>query len=352
MIFENIIINGINLNNRVMVSPMCQYSANNGKPSKWHYNHLSKLIKTGAGSIIVESTAVSKVGRISTKDLCLYNSSQMKAHKKLINHLKKIQNVPIILQISHSGRKGSSEIPWISSNTPLKGKKSWKTISASSIKRDEGWPVPKKANKSEIKKIISQFISTANLAFNCGYDGVEVHIAHGYLLHQFFSPISNQRKDDYGGNLKKRTRIILEIFKGLSKIKKNKKIFGARITGKDHLEGGLQEEDCVYLINKLTKFKLDYACISSGGIIPVTKLKFKKGFRVNFSSKIKSKTKVLISSTGQIYPKKYIKNILEKGKLDLVAVGRRFISNPNWLSNKFRMQGKYKIIPKQYLRCY
>ena len=114
----------------------------------------------------------------------------------------------------------------------------------------------------------------------------------------------------------------------------------------------MQEKDCVYLINKLTKLKLDYACISSGGIIPVTKLKFKKGFRVNFSSKIKSKTKVLISSTGQIYPKKYIKNILEKGKLDLVAVGRKFISNPNWLSNKFRMQGKYKIIPKQYLRCY
>ncbi len=335
-----------------MVSPMCQYSANNGKPTRWHYNHLANLLNTGAGSIIVESTAVSKLGRITNKDLCLYNENHKKAHKKLINKLKKIKDIPIILQISHSGRKGSSEIPWIKKNSPLKGSKSWKTLSASPLKRDLGWPLPKEASRSEIKLIINQFITTAKLAFESGYDGVEVHIAHGYLLHQFFSPISNYRKDKYGGRLNNRIRVILEIFKGLSKIKKNKKILGARITGKDHLRKGLKEEDCIELIRKLAKLKLDYACISSGGILPKTNLKFKRGFRVNFSSKIKSKSKVLISSTGEIYPKKYVESILKEKKVDLIAVGRKFISRPKWLLGDTTINKKYKKIPKQYLRCF
>ena len=203
------------LSNKIVVSPMCQYSSINGAPSEWHYKHLSNLIISGASMLILESTAVSKKGRITIKDLGLFNDFQEKKFKKLVKFLKKIKNIPICLQISHAGRKGSCNLPWVNLGKPLK-KNYWQTVS-SNIKKDLNWPKPKSASTKEIKKIISEFKNSSLRAFRAGFDGVEIHMAHGYLIHQFLSPIANHRNDLYGGSLENRCRFALEIAESIKK---------------------------------------------------------------------------------------------------------------------------------------
>lgn len=226
------------LNNRICIAPMCQYSAYNGNPSKWHYFHLRKLMQAGAGLLMIESTAVSKRGMISKKDLSLRNKENFIKLKNLFNHLKKISDTKIGIQLSHSGRKGSSALPWIKSNSPLEKKFGWKTIGPSKIKRDEHWPYPKEASLKDLKKIKLDFIKSAIFAKKIKFDCLEIHMAHGYLLHQFFSPISNKRKDKYGFNLKNRCRFLLEIAKEIRKVWPQDKILGARVTGSDWLKKG------------------------------------------------------------------------------------------------------------------
>ena len=273
------------LNNRIIASPMCQYSAINGLPNKWHYMHYTKLISTGVSMLIFESTAINSNGRITHKDLVLSNNKQLNSFKKIVNHLKSLNNIPIGIQLSHSGRKGSAEIPWIKHNTPLR-KKKWITYAPSSIKRDKKWPLPKKLSLKGIKNIKKDFINSAILSKKAGFDCVEVHMAHGYLLHQFLSSVSNKRNDSYGGNLKNRMNLPLQIIKGIKSHCKGM-IIGARITGSDRVKGGIEINESIKLIKELEKLRIDYVCVSSGGIYPITGLKIKKGYNVDLAEKIK-----------------------------------------------------------------
>ena len=324
---------------------MCQYSSNNGCPSNWHYHHLRNLIMSGAGSIVIESTAVSKIGRITEKDLCLFNQKHYNGHKRLIKNLKKIRNIPIILQISHSGRKGSSEVPWIKKNLTLK-KKGWTTIAPSAISRGKNFPIPKKMNLKDIKKVINEFKKTAKLAFKAGYDGIEIHMAHGYLIHQFCSPISNIRNDEYSH---KNFKFPLEILNQLKKIRPINKIIGARITGTDHLKNGLRTEDAINLVNKIKKNGLDYICVSSGGIIPITNMKFFKGFRIKIAKKIKKYCNIKTRTSGLINDSKTLKKVLNTKELDFVALGRVLIKRKYFLVEE-KVIKKDEIEP-QYKYC-
>lgn len=354
MILQNFKFRNKILKNRIVVSPMCQYSSRGGYPSKWHYNHLLKLITSGAGILTLESTAVSNTGKITHQDLCLSNKFQKKKFGDLIKFLKFYEkNVPICLQISHAGRKGSSFVPWIKSNTPLNKKnKSWQTFSASNIKKDKNWPIPKSLNKKEIKKIISDFVSTAIYANQIHFDGLEIHMAHGYLLHQFLSPLSNFRNDEYGGSLKNRCKLPIEISKKIRKIWPKQKILGARITGTDHYPKGIEVSDAIYLARELKKIGFDYVCVSSGGIYTKTNLKFFKGFRLNIASKIKEKTGIVTRVSGQMDDLKFANNAIKKKKIDLVAIGRKFINEPNFLFKYAKKNKIKKIINNQYLRCF
>ena len=334
MINKKIKINKFNLKNRVIVGPMCQYSAKNGEPSKWHYKHLDKLCKSGAGLVMLESTAVNNQGRISKKDLVLENKKQENSLKKLIKFLKK-NNVKIGLQISHSGRKGSTNLPWVKKGSPLKKRNgSWETLSPSAIRRSRNWPRPKKIEISEINKILNDFKSSAIRANKIGFDCLEIHMAHGYLLHQFFSPSSNKRNDKYGGNLKKRCRYLLEIFNEVRKIWPKDKILGARITGSDNLDDGSKITDAIYLAKELKKLKADYISVTSGGIKPKTKIKFFPGYNLKFARSIKKKAKIKVIALGMLNSVGLINKILKKGDADLVAVSRKFINDPNWLKNE------------------
>ena len=250
---------------------MCQYSAKDGSPTQWHYKHLENLSETGTSMVLLESTAVEKQGKISLSDMCLYNSTHEKKLKELIKFLKSKNDIKYGIQISHSGRKGSSYEPWIKHNHPLPKKKSWKTFSASPIPRDAGWPIPTEMTKQQIKNLIQKFKSTTERANRINFDCLEVHMAHGYLLHQFFSPISNRRNDEYGGNLVNRMRLLKEIAKEVRKVWPRNKILGARITGTDHVKNGLSIKDAindVYLveltkvIDRLKELSEDWAAIS------------------------------------------------------------------------------------------
>jgi len=348
MIFEELKINDVILPNRVTAAPMCQYSAVNGCPTDWHYGHLSQLLTSGAGMVMLESTSVSLDGRITSGDLSLSSDNNFKSIQKLFGFLRNINDTPIGIQISHAGRKGSSYVPWIKPNVALtKADGAWPTVSASNIARDLGWPEPKKLSLAEMQQIIYDFENSAKASKNIGFDALEVHMAHGYLLHQFFSPISNKRKDEYGGSLKNRCRFLLEISKKVRETWPSNKILGARVTGCDWLEGGLTIDDCVFLTNKLKDIGFDYVCVSSGGILPVTNLAFKPGYQTHLSKEVKSRTGILTRTAGEITSADQINKIIKEGFADFVAVARKFIQDPRWLY-------KYnnKVIPSQYHRCF
>ncbi|RZO61568.1 MAG: oxidoreductase [Candidatus Pelagibacterales bacterium] len=353
MIFKKIKINKVILKNKITVSPMCQYSAIDGCPSDWHYKHLGKLNLSGAGLLMMESTAINNEGKITHSDLCLKNSKQEKSFKKLFNYLKKLNDTPIGIQLSHAGRKGSSFIPWIKSNTPLDKKNNlWQTFAPSALKKDKNWPIPKELNAKKMELIINDFKNTVRKAKNIGFDCIEIHMAHGYLLHQFLSPISNLRIDEYGGNLKNRFRFPLKIAKEVRKIWPKNKILGARITGTDHLKKGISINESILFVRELKKIGFDYVCVSSGGILTKTNLKFKKGFRVNLCKKIKKKTSIITRTSGLIKDIKYANKIIEKGSADLLAIGRSFINDPMLIYKGAKQMKIKNIIEPQYNRMF
>ena len=346
-------IKNIILPNRITVASMCQYSAKNGNASTWHYGHLQQLANSGAGMLMLESTAVSMKGRITLKDLALANKENEKSLKNLIKYIRSISKIPLGLQISHAGRKGSAEIPWIKSNHSLSGNnKKWTTCAPSAIKRDSNWPTPAALTILQIKKIVNEFKNSAKRAQRIGFDCLEIHMAHGYLLHQFFSPISNKRKDIYGGALENRCKLLIEIIHEIRKIWPKNKILGARVTADDCLKNGINIDDCIYLVNELKLLGFDYVTPSSGGIIPFTNKKVKPFYQVKYCHDIKKKINIKVYANGMIRTEKEINNIINNNYADFVAVCKPFINDPFWLFKIASKNNKNIDIPKQYSRCF
>jgi 2,4-dienoyl-CoA reductase-like NADH-dependent reductase (Old Yellow Enzyme family) len=270
--------------------------------------------------------------------------------KKLIKFLKSKNDINYGIQISHSGRKGSSYEPWRKHNCPLPKKRSWKTFSASAISRDKRWPKPNEMTKLQIKKMIQKFKNTAVRANRVNFDCLEIHMAHGYLLHQFFSPISNKRKDEYGGNFVNRSRLLHEISREVRKAWPSHKILGARITGSDHIKNGISIDDAILLSKSLKKIGFDYVSISSGGILPLTKMKQYEAFRVNMAKKIRDASKMITTTSGMITKHKISENIINNKKIDFITIARIIVKNPRWIF-QFAKRNKVKgYVPNQYKR--
>jgi 2,4-dienoyl-CoA reductase-like NADH-dependent reductase (Old Yellow Enzyme family) len=346
-------IKKINLANRITVASMCQYSAKNGNPTLWHYGHLQQLANSGAGMLMLESTAVSSEGRITEKDLMLSNKKNENKLKKLFAHIRLINDIPIGLQISHAGRKGSAEVPWIKSNSSIKNKnRKWTTYAPSSIKKGKNWPIPKSLSITQIETIKKKFKEAAIRAKNIGFDCLEIHMAHGYLLHQFFSPVSNKRNDKYGGTLENRCRLLVDIIKEIKKIWPNNKVLGARVTGQDWLKNGSNLDDCVYLVKKMKKIGIDYVCVSSGGIVKKTNILFKPGYQVHLAREIKKRTGIITRTAGMINNLNQANKIIKSKSADLINIARHFIKYPTWLLNILSKEETTKSnIPGQYRRC-
>ena len=350
-IFSPISLRSIDVHNRIVISPMCQYSADNGNVSAWHNAHYLQMALSGAGMIVIESTAISKDGRITTGDLGLYSDENEEQLRKLISVCQQYSSTKIVLQLSHAGRKGSVTFPWQGAK-PLCDEIGWDTYAPSSIARTIESNEPLELSLQQIDKIKNDFILSAMRANRAGVDAIEIHIAHGYLLHQFFSPISNKRKDNYGGNLDNRMRLILEIAEGIRKIWPDDRPLGARVTAQDWLNGGSTIEDCIKLVKLLKDIGVDYVCVSSGGIIPITNLKAGYEFQVPFAREVRKKTGIITRAVGEINSHIAAQRIVESGDADLIAIGRGYLNDPRWVWRAAIHYDKKIEVPSQYERGY
>ena len=349
-LFSKIKIRSVEARNRIMMSPMCTYSATNGVPTDFHLVHYGSRAVGGAGIVMIEATAVEKIGRISIGDLELFNNKHKKAFSKIAKFIEDYGSVPGI-ELSHSGRKGGTYIPWEGTGKVDKDHGGWDTIAPSPVPFVETWPRPKQVSIETIRNLEKKFALSAKLAVESGIKIIELHAAHGYLIHEFLSPLSNKRNDIYGGSIENRSRFLLEIIDEIRQsIPEDLPLF-VRISGSDRIDGGLDVEDSVYLSKEMKKHGVDLIDCSSGGIIPNIKLPTKRGYNVYISEKLR-KLGVLTSVVGLIFEYKYANEIIRKDQADLVTVGRAFLRDPYWPVNNGRKFSNIRLWPIQYERAF
>ena len=351
MLFEPIEIGGIKIKNRIMMAPMCMYSAVDGVIGAFHTAHLGARAVGGVGLIMVEATGVSPEGRISPYDAGIWNEKQVEAFKPVVEFCKSCGSV-MGIQLAHAGRKASTNAPWLGENPLKPGEGGWQVVAPSPVPFDEGYPVPKEMDVNDIKKVINDFANGAKNADKAGFDVLEIHAAHGYLINEFLSPISNKRTDKYGGSLENRARLLLEI---ISAIKsegrlKNKPVL-VRISAVDWVEGGFDIESSIALAKMLKKAGVSLIDCSSGGTSPKAKMNIYFGYQLGFAKEIREKAGIAVSGVGLITKPEFADFILSSGTADMVALGRELLRNPYWPLTAARKLGVDIEWPKQYLRA-
>ncbi|KAL9651638.1 hypothetical protein ABK040_001583 [Willaertia magna] len=349
-LFTPLTIRGVTLNNRITISPMCMYSAKDGKANAFHIQHIGSRIIGGAGLFIVEATAVSPEGRISPNDLGLWNDEQIEI-LKLITDFAHEQKAHIAIQIAHSGRKGSTHRLWESFGREAipNNEGGWDVIGPSPIPYDDKHKTPKEMTIEEIEGIIQKWIDSAKRAVKAGFDVIEIHGAHGYLLHNFYSPKSNVRTDKYGGSFENRTRLITEIAKGIrANIPEEMPLF-VRLSSSDLVEDGWTIEDTVNLSKLLKNVGVDLIDCSSGGNVPAKHNPFTH-YQVPYAEKVRKEAEISTGAVGMITDPKKANEIIEQGLADLVLLGRESLREPYWPFKAAKELGYKGIpVPPQYI---
>jgi 2,4-dienoyl-CoA reductase-like NADH-dependent reductase (Old Yellow Enzyme family) len=351
MLFEPLEIGGIKIKNRIMMAPMCMYSAVDGVVGAFHTAHLGARAVGGVGLIIVEATGVSPEGRISPYDAGIWNEKQIEAFKPVVEFCKSCGSA-MGIQLAHAGRKASTNAPWLG-DSPLKPEEgAWQVLAPSPIPFNDGYQVPKEMDENDIKKVIKDFANGAKNADKAGFDVIEIHAAHGYLINEFLSSLSNKRKDKYGGSLENRARLLLEIIDAIKETgwPKNKPIF-VRISAVDWVEGGFDIESAVVLAGMLKKAGVSLIDCSSGGIAPNAKMNIYYGYQLGFAKEIREKAGIAVSGVGLITKPEFADFILSSGTADMVEMGRELLRNPYWPLMAAHKLGVDIEWPKQYLRA-
>lgn len=351
MLFEPIEIGGIKIKNRIMMAPMCMYSAVDGVIGAFHTAHLGARAVGGVGLIMVEATGVSPEGRISPYDAGIWNEKQVEAFKPVVEFCKSCGSV-MGIQLAHAGRKASTNAPWLGENPLKPGEGGWQVLGPSPIPFDEGYPVPKEMDENDIKKVVKDFANGAKNADKAGFDVLEIHAAHGYLINEFLSPISNKRTDKYGGSLENRARLLLEIISAIKSESrlKNKPVL-VRISAVDWVEGGFDIESSIALAKMLKKAGVSLIDCSSGGTSPKAKMNIYFGYQLGFAKEIREKAGIAVSGVGLITKPEFADFILSSGTADMVALGRELLRNPYWPLEAAHKLGADIEWPKQYLRA-
>jgi 2,4-dienoyl-CoA reductase-like NADH-dependent reductase (Old Yellow Enzyme family) len=326
---------------------MCQYSADDGCMNDWHFVHLGHLAYSGAGLLIVEATHVTREGRITHRCTGLYGEHNEASIKRVIDNCRRLTRNPIGIQIGHAGRKASSQVPWEGRQWLRPEQSPWQTVAPSPIPYGEGWHVPRELSTAEIHALVEAFASSAERARRIGFDVLELHSAHGYLLHQFQSPLANQRTDDYGRN---RMRFPLEVAKALRDTWPKDRALGARISANDWIEGGLGPEDAVAYARELERIGFDYVCVSSGAMVPQATISVAPGYQVPFAEKVKKATGIKVQTVGMIADPDQAEEIVRSGKADMVVMARAFLDNPRWVWHAAERYGVALDYPPQYAR--
>jgi len=352
ILFRSLALGQLRLENRIIIAPMCQYSAIDGNAQDWHTIHLGSLVLSGAGLLILEATAVSPEGRISPTDLGLYSNNNEQALKRVLDAVRKYSDMPLAIQLSHAGRKGSSHAPWdggaqIAPNAPT----GWKTVAPSSAPHAEGDDAPRALDKTGLSKVKNDFVLAAQRAERSGLDGIEIHMAHGYLLHQFLSPLSNHRTDEYGGNLENRLRFPIEIFEAVKAAVSEAMTVWVRISATDWVPGGWDIDGALALSKALKERGCAAIHVSSGGVSPKQEIKLAPGYQVSFAERLKTEIGLPIIAVGLITEAAQAEDILQKGQADAVALARGILYNPRWPWHAAAQLGAQVNVPKQYWRC-
>jgi 2,4-dienoyl-CoA reductase-like NADH-dependent reductase (Old Yellow Enzyme family) len=351
-LFSRAKLRGLELANRLVVSPMCQYSADDGAMNDWHVMHLGALANSGAGLLMVEATAVEREGRITHGCTGLYSYANETAMQRAVEACRRFGTSRIGVQLGHAGRKASAKRPWEGKtlNDPELDKP-WPTKSASAIPFGEGWHTPTAYTEAELEALVERFKDATRRAHKIGFDLVELHGAHGYLMHQFLSPHSNKRTDAYGGSLENRMRLPLQVFQAMRQVWPAEKPLGIRISAVDWIDGAWSIEDSVVLAKRLKSLGCDFIDVSSGGIHAALKPPAAPGFQVPFAERIRKEAGIATLAVGLISEARQAEAIIAEGKADFVAIGRAFLDDPHWGWHAAYKLGAEVALPPQYRRA-
>jgi 2,4-dienoyl-CoA reductase-like NADH-dependent reductase (Old Yellow Enzyme family) len=350
-LFSPLKLRNLTFRNRVGVSPMCQYSAEDGFISDWHLVHLGSRAVGGAGLVMMEATGVTPEGRISHGCTGIWKDAHMDPLCRMTEFIR-THGAAAAIQLAHAGRKASVDVPAKGGKRLLENNGGWQTAAPSPVPFQPDHPLPHALTKAEIERLVESFARAAERAVKAGFQVIEIHGAHGYLLHEFLSPLSNKRTDDYGGTPENRRRFILEVAKAIRQAVPQDIVLGARLSCVDWAAGGITIADTVATSQELKKCGLDFIDCSSGFVVPEEKVPFAPGFQVPFAKEIRERAGIATCAVGVITEAKQADNIIRAGAADMVFLARALLRDPYWPVHAARELGQKADIPPPYSRGY
>jgi len=349
-LFTPYTLGNVTLRNRIVVSPMCEYSAVDGVPNDWHLVHLGSRAVGGAALVFTEATAVSPEGRISPADTGLWNDPQQVAWKRIVDFIH-AQGAVSGIQLAHAGRKGSTEVPWRGGKA-VAGADAWVPVAPSAIAFADDYPLPAALAATGIQKVIRDFAASARRAREAGFDVIEVHAAHGYLLHQFLSPLANARTDEYGGSLENRSRLLREVIAAVRAEWPAPRPLVVRVSATDWAPGGWDIDECVELARRLKILGVDLIDTSTGGLVAHAKISVGPGYQVPFAARIRREANIATGAVGMITDPRQAQKILDDGHADLIIMAREMLRDPYFPRRAAQELGATIRAPDQYLRAW
>jgi 2,4-dienoyl-CoA reductase-like NADH-dependent reductase (Old Yellow Enzyme family) len=351
-LFSPFTLRGVTLPNRIVVSPMCQYVAEDGSATDWHLMHLGQFAMGAAGLLFTEATAVSAEGRITHGCLGLYSDANEAALGRVVRFCRRHGVAVLGIQLAHAGRKGSARTPLAGGTALPPEERAWTTLAPSALPYGPGWHTPKAMTAAELAAVKGEFATAAARAGRLGFDVVELHMAHGYLLHQFLSPISNRRDDAYGGSSENRMRYPLEVFEGVRAALPAGTALGVRVSATDWVDGGWTPAETVVLAKRLKALGCEFIDVSSGGLDPRQKVPLAPGYQVPFAAQIKREAGIATMAVGLITEAEQAERIVASGDADLVALGRAVMDDPRWAWRAAAALGADAPYASQYVRAH
>jgi 2,4-dienoyl-CoA reductase-like NADH-dependent reductase (Old Yellow Enzyme family) len=349
-LFSTFKLRDVEFRNRVFVSPMCQYSSRDGLPDAWHLVHLGSRAVGGAGLVIAEATAVSPEGRISPGDTGLWSDEHTRAFRPIASFIK-AQGAAAGIQLAHAGRKASTDVTWRGGKPLTETEGGWQTLAPSALPFAANHPSPREMNAQEIAAVVEQFVDAARRSVEAGFDVIELHMAHGYLLHEFLSPLSNQRQDEYGGSLEARARFPLQVAEAVRRACPDPMPIFVRISATDWADGGWDLEQSIQFSRWLKEVGIDLVDCSSGALIPGVRIPVKAGYQVPFAAAIRREAEIPTGAVGMITEAQQAEQIVARGEADAVFLARALLRDPYWPLHAAKELGADAPWPVQYARA-
>lgn len=350
-LFQPITLRSLTLRNRIVVAPMCQYSAEDGQMTDWHMQHLGMLAQSGAGVLTIEATAVTPEGRISYGDVGLWDDATEEAIARVVSSIRRWSDIPVAIQLAHAGRKGSTDLPWKSgAQIAPDAPHGWQTVAPSAVAFASGDNAPQALDEAGLARIRDAFVDAARRAVRIGLDAIQIHGAHGYLLHEFLSPLSNRREDRYGGALENRMRFPLEVFDAVRAAVPETMPVTIRVSGTDWVEGGWDVEQTVAFASALEERGCDAVHVSSGGLHPDQQIPVGPNYQVPLARRVKQAVSIPVIAVGLITEPEQAEAIMSTGDADMVALARTVLYDPRWPWHAAAALGAQVKAAPQYLR--